>query len=132
MTSVYESAGQINDIFVRLFNQINAEEPHALDDVAKSNMVIKFELTDPVTDLWVDGGSKPVLASYGDQQLKPTITVTVTGDTLHELLLGTLRISKGISSGRLKFKGSIFKAIKLENLLHHCQSRYPVYAAELS
>ena len=132
MASVYQNAEEINDIFVRMFNQINAEEPDALDSLAKSKMVIKFELTEPTTNLWVDARTKPVKARCGDDRLSTTLTAIVSGDTFHELLLGTLPIGKGISSGRLKVKGSIFKALKLEDLLHHCQKRYPLYAAELS
>ena len=128
---IYQNAGQLNDIFVRMFNQINQEEPHALDKVAKSHMVIKFQVTEPAIDLWVDGRSKPVEASSGDLDVKPTLTVICNGESLHELLLGTLPISKGISSKRLKVNGSLFKAIRLEDLLHHCQSRYPSYVEEL-
>lgn len=127
----YQSAQQLNDIFVRMFNQINREEPHALDKVAKSKMVIKFQITDPVVDLWVDGRRKPVTASAGNHDVKPTLTVICNGDSLHELLLGTLPIGKGISGGRLKVKGSVLKAIRLEDLLHHCQRRYPAYVEEL-
>ena len=129
--ALYQDAEQLDDIFVRMFNQINQEEPHALDKVAKSKMVIKFQISDPVVDLWVDGRSKPVTASSGNMDVKPTLTVICDGDSLHELLLGTLPISKGISSKRLKVKGSLLKAIRLEDLLHHCQRRYPTYADAL-
>ena len=88
----------------------------------------QFQLTDPETRLWVDGRSNPVRAFSGEQALKPTLTATMSGDTLHELLLGTLPLGKAISGGHLRVKGSIFKAIKLEELFHHCQAQYPQLA----
>ena len=131
MSSVFTDTNQVHDIFQRLLEEINAADPHNLDSLVRGGLVVQFHLTDPETRLWVDGRTSPVEAHFGEQQLKPTVTATLTGDTLHELLLGTLALGKAISGGQLRVRGSIFKALKLESLFQQCQSKYPALAKEM-
>jgi putative sterol carrier protein len=102
-----------------------------MDSLVKAKMVILFRLTDPQIDMWVDGRTKPVKALFVDPGVKLTLTTEMSGDTLHEMLLGTLRLTKALGSGRLKVSGSMFKALKLEDLFHTCQTQYPGIADEM-
>lgn len=131
MSEIYADAEQFEHVFTRLFERIAEDDPNGMDSLVKKRMVIRFRVTDPDVDLWVDGRSRPVTTAFGAQDLKPTLSAQLTADTLHELLLGTLPLGKGLSGGRLKVKGSIFKAMKLEDLLHSCQTVYPELAEEL-
>jgi putative sterol carrier protein len=49
---------------------------------------------------------------------------------MHELLLGTLPLGKALLFRKLKVSGSKSQAMKLESLLHACQSVYPDIAAD--
>lgn len=131
MTQIYRDAAQVQEFFTRLFNDVQTADPHGMDSITKSKMVILFRLTDPDVDMWVDGRSKPVIAHFGEQNLKPTITASLSGNALHEILLGSLPLGKAVSGKQLKFKGSLFKMMRLEDLLHQCQHRYPQLAEEL-
>jgi putative sterol carrier protein len=132
MTTIYPSSEAFEDLFTRLFEEIATSDPTGMDPLVKKKMVIRFRVTEPDVDMWVDGRSKPVRTSFQDLGTKATLTADLTGDTLHELLLGTLPLGKALSGRRLKVKGSMFKARRLESLLHACQSTYPAMAeAEL-
>lgn len=131
MSTIFANADQIHAVFTRMFDEINAGDPHALAKLERKKMVVCFNLTDPETQLWVDGRRSPVEPTFGTQDLRASLTVTTTGDDLHEVLLGTLPLGKAVSSRRLKPSGSIFKAMQLEDLLHQCQKYYPGVAADL-
>ena len=129
--SVYANAEQVQEVYTRLFNTVAETDPDGMDSLVKAKMVILFRLTDPQIDMWVDGRTKPVKALFVDPGVKLTLTTEMSGDTLHEMLLGTLRLTKALGSGRLKVSGSMFKALKLEDLFHTCQTQYPGIASEM-
>lgn len=131
MTQIYPTSAEFEALFSRLFEQIEATDPSGMDPLTKKRMVIRFVVSEPDADMWVDGRTKPVRVSFGSLDVKATLTAELTGNTLHDLLLGTLPLSKALSGKRLKVKGSIFKARRLESLLHACQSAYPDLAGEL-
>ena len=96
-------------------------EGERLAALVKRKMVICFDVHDPDVEMWVDGRHDPVQTSFGPNDQKATLTARLSGDSLHELLLGTLPLGRALTSGRLKVKGSKLKAMRLEDLLHgHC------------
>jgi putative sterol carrier protein len=128
MTQIFETPTDFEAVFETLFAEIEASNPDGLDSLVDSQMIILFRVHEPEVDLWIDGRRKPVVASFDDLGTRPTLTAELTGDTLHELLLGTLPLSKAMWRSRLKVKGSKLRAMKLEGLLHTCQGAYPEIA----
>ena len=97
MIAIYADAGQARpstlDCLSRWRTRIGWD-----GDLHQVNMVVKFEMTDPTIDMWVDGRKTPVRDHVRPQNLKPNLTLKMTGETLHEILLGTLPLSKAIRS----------------------------------
>ena len=131
MSQLYESAEDFENLFTRLFDEIAESDPDGMDPLTDKHMVICFKVSEPDVEMWVDGRTKPVETTFGALDVKASLTAELNGDTMHELLLGTLPLGKGISSRRLKVKGSMWKARRLESLLHACQATYPALAEEL-
>jgi hypothetical protein len=131
MAQTYESAEQFEDVFTKLVARIGAGDPAQLEALLKQPMLVRFTVREPEVDMWVDGRRSPITVSFGAGSDRPSLTAGLTGDSLHELLLGTLPLGKALSSRRLKVKGSLLKAKRLENLFHAFQSAYPALAAEL-
>ena len=131
MTAVYADAGQAKAVYTRLFEQVANDDSGGMETFKKSHMVVKFEMTDPQLDMWVDGRNDPVATAFGTQNLKPNLTLKMSSNTLHEILLGTLPLSKAMSKRKLKVGGSMFKAMKLEALFHSYQADYPQIAKEM-
>jgi putative sterol carrier protein len=130
MPQTYESAAQFEHLFTELFARIEAADSGGFDDLVSRRMAVRFRVTEPDVEMLVDGSSAPVVTSFGPSDVKATLTVDLTGDSLHELLLGTLPLGKALSSKRLRVKGSKLKAMRLQNLFHTFQSVYPDLAAE--
>ncbi len=127
---VYSSDQQFYSCLERLFTQIEAVDPQAADQITKSKLTIRFNCSQPNAEVLIDGRSHPLQFKYGKSNIKPTLDITLSCDTLHEILLGTLKLSKAIGSKRMKPKGPVWKATALEPILHHAQALYPQIVAE--
>ncbi len=131
MSQVYSSAAQFETLFTRMFDQIGTDDPDGMDELVQQAMVIRFRIQKPDVELWVDGRSKPVQTSFGSQQIGATLTVDLSADSMHELLLGTLPLGKAILFRKLKVHGSKSEAMKLESVLHAMQAVYPHLTKEM-
>ncbi len=131
MSRIYEDAAQFEAMFTKMFDQVATDDPDGMDALVAEQMVIRFRLREPDVDLWVDGRSKPVQTSFGQQDLDVSLTADLTANSMHELLLGTLPLGRALLFRKLKVSGSKSKAMKLEDLLHALQAVYPTLVAEM-
>jgi putative sterol carrier protein len=128
MSRVYADAEQLTEVYAEMFDGVADDE--SVDDLVEQEMVINFRLHDPDVDIWVDGRSRPVVTTFAPIDVEATLTATLRADSMHELLLGTLPLGRALMFRKLKVSGSKSRAMKLEPLLHACQSLYPEIAAE--
>ena len=128
MSRTYSDAAQLTDVYAAMFDRVADDD--SIDELVEQNMVINFRLHDPEADIWVDGRSRPVVTTFQPIDVDATLTATLSADSMHELLLGTLPLGKALLFRKLKVSGSKSQAMKLESLLHACQSAYPDIAAE--
>ena len=131
MGRTYDSSETFEALYSQMFEQIATDDPDGMDELVDLQMVIRFRVREPDIELWIDGRSKPVVTSFGPQDLDATLTANLTADSMHELLLGTLPLGKAMLFRKLKVSGSTSKAMKLEGLLHTMQAVYPDLAADL-
>lgn len=128
MSRIYADADQLINVYAAMFECVADDD--SIDDLVKQRMVINFRLDDPDADIWVDGRSRPVVTTFEPIEVDATLTATLSADSMHELLLGTLPLGRALLFRKLKVSGSKSQAMKLESLLHACQSAYPDIAAE--
>ena len=112
-----------------MFDDVADDE--SMDGLVTQQMVINFRLSDPSADIWIDGRTRPVVTTFEPIGVDATLTATLSADSMHELLLGTLPLGRAILFRKLKVKGDKSKAMKLESLLHACQAGYPALAEEM-
>lgn len=123
--AVYTDDEQLYTCFQALFQKIGKEDEAATESLLKSKLSIRFQCSDPTAAITIDARKKPVDIIYGSSRLKPILDINLSGDTLHEILLGEIGLSKAMGSGRMKPKGPIWKSVALEPLLHDAQKLYP-------
>jgi putative sterol carrier protein len=124
----YADAEQLESVYTTMFDAVADDDSMAA--LVDAKMVINFRLNDPAADIWVDGRSRPVVTTFAPVDgVDATLTATLSADSMHELLLGTLPLGKALLFRKLKVGGSRSKAMGLEPLLHACQSVYPDIAA---
>jgi putative sterol carrier protein len=128
MSKIYADADQLTEIYAAMFDAVADDD--SIDELVEQQMVINFRLHDPDVDIWVDGRSRPVVTTFESIDVEATLTATLSADSMHELLLGTLPLGKALLFRKLKVSGSKSQAMKLESLLHALQSVYPDIAAE--
>lgn len=126
MGSVYPDANVLRDVYSRMFAAIAADD--SMTRLVDLGMVINFRLSDPDTDIWVDGRSLPVDTSFASIGIDATLTARLSADSMHRLLLGTLPLGKAVLFRKLKVSGAKSQAMQLEPLLHACQAVYPEIA----
>jgi hypothetical protein len=122
---VYASDAQLYSCFQTLFGVIEENTPKAADALLKSAMTIKFNCSAPSASITINARKAPVQLLYGVTDVKPTIEVALTADTLHCLLLGEIRLTKAIGSELVVCKGPVWKTLSLADIFHNAQRYYP-------
>jgi putative sterol carrier protein len=128
MSRIYKNSSQLADVYAAMFDRVADDD--SIDDLVAQKMVINFRLDHPDADIWVDGRARPVVTTFEPIGINATLTARLSADSMHELLLGTLPLGKALLFRKLKVSGSKSQAMKLESLLHACQSTYPDIAAD--
>jgi putative sterol carrier protein len=125
----YPDAEHLERVYTEMFDAVADDD--SMDTLVDSQMVINFRLHDPDADIWVDGRARPVVTTFEPiDGVTATLTATLSADSMHELLLGSLPLGKALLFRKLKVSGSKSKAMGLEPLLHACQAVYPGIAAD--
>ena len=62
---------------------------------------------------------------YGPNDVRPTIEIGLAADTLHCLLLGSIRLGKAVGSDLLDMKGPVWKTLALADIFRNAQQFYP-------
>jgi putative sterol carrier protein len=128
MGHTYADAEQLESVYTTMFDAVADDD--SMDALVDAQMVINFRLNDPDADIWVDGRTRPVVTTFAPIDVDATLTATLSADSMHQLLLGTLPLGKALLFRKLKVSGSKSKAMGLEPLLHACQAVYPDIAAD--
>lgn len=127
---IYATDKQLYTCFKALFSRIGEEDNEAQQALLKSKLSIRFHCTEPTADIVINAEKEPIQILYGSSSIKPTLDIALSADTLHEILLGDIGLSKAMGSGRMKPKGPIWKSVALEPLLHDAQQFYPQILTE--
>jgi len=89
--------------------------------IEKNNAVYAFAINVPgesgaqrwFLDLTGDGG-----CGMGEPKGKPDVTFTLKADNFHKMFAGKLKPTSAFMSGKMKMKGDMSKAMKLEGLMN--------------
>lgn len=128
VAQIFTDADQLRTVYADMFDRIADDE--SLRTLVDEQMVINFRLDHPTADIWVDGRTHPVTTTFEPLDVDATLTATLSADSMHALLLGTLPLGRAIMFRKLKVSGSKSRALQLEPLLHACQAVYPAVADE--
>jgi hypothetical protein len=125
---VFESSEKMETILGELFVKLLADPVMGPKFVA-SDIVIRFNISEPSGTLWItpgDGTKGEVL--WGDQDLKATVEMTLSGDTCHQFWLKHVSMPIALAKGLIKAKGPMPKVLKLLPLLKPAYEMYPDHA----
>ena len=123
---IFSNSEKMYEVLGELFNAL-LQDTTAREKFIESDIIIKFDIHDPSGQIWIsneDGGK----AICGPTQLKPTIEMTLSGDSCHKFWLQELTMPVALAKGLIKAKGPMPKVIKLLPLLNPAYSAYPEIA----
>ena len=79
--------------------------PQATDSLLKAKLCIRFNVSDPEAGLVINAKERPLHIEYGrSNNHKPDLDVDITGEALHQILLGQLSLTKAVGSKKVKPK----------------------------
>ena len=122
---VYQNSDQLYDALQTLFNRIETEHPAAIQDVAKVGLTFRFSCNDPAGEIWIDGRQSPPATSFGPGSGKADLDVSLSADSLHEILLGRLFLVKALGAKKIQVKGPFMKAKALYDVFAASKAIYP-------
>lgn len=123
--AVFESSEQFHTCAKILFDRLLSQNPEAAEPVEKAKLLMQFRCSEPSVTFLINGRRRPATVEFGDVRIRPEIFAELSTDTLHQILLGTLTLSKALSSNALRVHGSVWKVTSLADLFQECQTLYP-------
>jgi hypothetical protein len=121
--AVFANTEKMYEVLGSLFEAL-LKDPTAGPKFVESEIIIKFDINDPAGQIWLsneDGGT----VTCGSASLKPTIEMTLSGDTCHKFWLQQIAMPVALAKGLIKAKGPMPKVIKLLPLLKPAYAAYP-------
>ena len=123
--AVYESFEQMSEIFGNVFGSV-FDDPTTGPKLRKVKIIVKYSVKDPDGSVWLNTSEGKVL--FGKQDQKPTLEVSIHGDTLHEFLLKKIDITGLMLRQDVSIKGPFSKFVKFVPLLNKAYEIYPEVA----
>ena len=120
--TIYTSSDQLYACVRRAFALIDDEHFSPVHD---SRLVIHFICNNPPAELVIDGRTNPVKTHFGSNLVKPTLTIWLETDTLHQIMLGELGIVKALGQNKIKARGPLLKIRVLGDLFGESMKVYP-------
>lgn len=113
-------ADQIAQVFESVKKLITKESVDKMQSVYAFNITVAG--TEP--QIWyLDLKSENGAVGKGDIPVTPDVTFTINADNFKKMFAGNLKPTTAFMSGKMKMKGDLSKAMKLESLMGKLQSK---------
>lgn len=126
--AVFSSTEKMYEVLGSLFDVL-MHDPVVGPKFAESNIIIKFIINDPDGFIWLTSEPKVIC---GEADLKPTIEMSLSGDSCHKFWLKEISLPVALAKGLVKAKGPMPKVLKLLPLLKPAYEAYPAIARKHS
>lgn len=127
---VYQSAEVLYHNLQTLFAEIERQRPETVASLLKAKMRIRLQCSDPEAEVSIDARVRPYHITYGANSEKPDLNITLSTDTLHQILLGELSLKKAIGRRQVVPHGPVHKVMALADLFRQAQMIYPDIVAQ--
>jgi hypothetical protein len=122
--AIFESTDKMYEVLGSLFRKL-MEDPVVAPKYLESDIIIRFNISDPNGEIWL---TKEGNVICGNHDAKPTIEMTLSGDSCHKFWLKQITMPIALAKGLIKAKGPMPKVLKLLPLLKPAFAAYPEIA----
>ncbi len=119
--AVFKDTQHMYEVLGTLFNTLIANET-VRPKYLESDITIKFIINDPDGTIWITNDGKIIC---GSADYKPTIEMSLSGDSCHKFWLKELQLPVALAKGLVKAKGPMPKVLKLLPMLKPAYEAYP-------
>lgn len=123
--SFFASTDQLYACTRLLFERLQEQDPTAADTFLAARLLIRFRCRQPAAEITLNGRRRPLETIFGPTTLRPDVEVELAADTLHQIMLGQLSLTKAVGNGQLKARGPLYKTLALADLFYRGQALYP-------
>ncbi len=122
--AVFKDKNLVEELFGELWSKMINETEFG-PRIKKDGLSIFYIVTDPDVVMFVDGDG-PLFGVEAEKKV-PTVTMKMSGDTVHLFWLKKLNIPKALALRHIKAKGPVVKVLQLVPMLKPGQALYPAY-----
>ena len=122
--TVFANTEKMYEVLGSLFRKLMSNQ-EVLEKFIAAEITILFEIHDPPGQIWLTPDQGVVC---GPLSAKPTITMSLSGDSCHKFWLKQLSMPVALATRKIKAKGPIPKVLKLLPLLNPAYEAYPAIA----
>ncbi len=119
--AVFENTEKMYTVLGNLFETLLAD-PTMGPKFIESKISIKFNIDEPSGNIWLTDEGKIIC---GPADIKPTIEMTLSGDTCHLFWLQQISLPIALAKRKIKAKGPMPKVLKLLPMLKPAYEAYP-------
>lgn len=123
---VFENTEKMYEVLGTLFRQLLADEEFR-PKFLQSGISLYFNIDQPSGELWVSDEGEVIC---GPADIKPTVSMTLSGDTCHNFWTKKVTMPVALAKGLIKVKGPMPKVLKLLPLLKPAYKAYPDVATK--
>jgi len=106
------------------------ETPEVAEKLLASNLVIRFNYTDPDVVLVIDCSGDTIKVIPRDKEMKAEVNMWMSSDIAHKFWFGKVNLTAALTRGQMKAKGPIPKILKLLPAIKPTYAMYPKYLDE--
>lgn len=119
--AVFETKEKLYEVMGALFNTL-LEDPTAGPKFREAKMIIKYSINNPQATMWVSPDRGVI---NGEADLRESVELLLSGDTLHHFLMKKISMPVALSQGLITARGPIPLVLKIVQLLKPVYTAYP-------
>lgn len=124
--ATFESAEKFEEVLVGFF-KLMGETPAIADKLLASNLIIRFNYSDPDLVIVVDCSGDKIDVRPHDKETKATVEMTMSADIAHRFWFGKVNLTIALTRKEMVAKGPIPKVLKLLPAIKPSYALYPEY-----
>lgn len=121
----FQNSQQFIGTLDSLFTRVQQSYPKAAEDLEQAKLILRFRCLEPTAEILINGRRHPATVTFGENRIRAEVDIELMADTLHEILLGELKLAKALASRALKIRGPARRTLAVTGLFHECQKLYP-------
>ena len=127
--AVFESGKKFEDVLGGFFNLL-ADTPLVADKLLKSDLIIRFNYTDPDCVLTIDCSGDKMDVRPGDTETKAIVEMKMKTDIANKFWYGKVNLTMALTRRQMVAKGPVPKILKLLPAIKPSYAMYPKYLDE--